>query len=105
MITTDHIGADPALGIGAGQTRRSTPVDLAREVLDLAHEDEIVTVCSVPDNKAAALASAVQSLTAEVDAYREETTRLREQVTRIKALAERSTKDDFALAGPAKGAA
>ena len=35
------------------------PVALAREVLDLAHEDETVTVCSVPDNKAAALARAV----------------------------------------------
>ena len=35
------------------------PVTLAREVLDLTHEDETVTVCSVPDNKAAALARAV----------------------------------------------
>lgn len=35
------------------------PVALAREVLDLTHEDETVTVCSVPDNKAAALARAV----------------------------------------------
>ena len=32
---------------------------LAREVLDLTHEDETVTVCSVPDNKVAALAHAV----------------------------------------------
>ena len=32
---------------------------LAREVLDLTHEDETVTVCSVPDNKVAALARAV----------------------------------------------
>ena len=35
------------------------PVTIAREVLDLTHEDETVTVCSVPDNKAAALARAV----------------------------------------------
>ena len=34
-------------------------VTVAREVLDLTHEDETVTVCSVPDNKAAALARAV----------------------------------------------
>ena len=37
----------------------SDPVTVAREVLDLAHEDEIVTVCSVPDNKVATLARAV----------------------------------------------
>ena len=35
------------------------PLTLAREVLETAHEDETVTVCSVPDNKAAALARAV----------------------------------------------
>ena len=35
------------------------PTALAREVLDLTHEDETVTVCSVPDNKAADLARAV----------------------------------------------
>ena len=35
------------------------PLTIAREVLDLAHEDETVTVCSVPDNKLAALARAV----------------------------------------------
>ena len=35
------------------------PVTLAREVLETAHEDETVTVCSVPDNKTAALARAV----------------------------------------------
>ena len=35
------------------------PLTLAREVLDLTHEDETVTVCSVPDNKVAALARAV----------------------------------------------
>ena len=33
--------------------------DLARTILDLTHEDETVTVCSVPDNKVAALARAV----------------------------------------------
>lgn len=35
------------------------PTALAREVLDLAHEDETVTVCTIPDNKAATLARAV----------------------------------------------
>ena len=35
------------------------PVALAREVLDLTHEDDTVTVCSVPDHKVAALARAV----------------------------------------------
>ena len=35
------------------------PLSIAREVLDLAYEDETVTVCSVPDNKVAALARAV----------------------------------------------
>ena len=39
------------------------PVTVAREVLDLTHEDETVTVCSVPDNKVAALARAVIDLT------------------------------------------
>ena len=34
------------------------PLTIAREVLDLTHEDETVTVCSVPDNKVAALARA-----------------------------------------------
>lgn len=52
------------------------PTDLAREVLDLAHEDETVTVCSVPDNKAAALARAVVELTAELDRVREALHRL-----------------------------
>ena len=42
------------------------PTTLAREVLETAHEDETVTVCSVPDNKAAALARAVIDLTATV---------------------------------------
>ena len=40
------------------------PTDLAREVLDLAHEDETVTVCSIPDNKATALARAVIAVAA-----------------------------------------
>lgn len=35
------------------------PVALAREVLALAHEDETVTVCTIPDNTVAALARAV----------------------------------------------
>ena len=35
------------------------PITLAREVLETAHEDETVTVCSVPDNKVATLARAV----------------------------------------------
>ena len=61
---------------------------LAREVLDLTHEDETVTVCSVPDNKVAALARAVIELTAERDAYREENTRYREQRARVEALAD-----------------
>ena len=43
------------------------PVALAREVLDLTHEDETVTVCSVPDNKAAALANTVIDLTTKVE--------------------------------------
>ena len=43
------------------------PLTIAREVLDLTHEDETVTVCSVPDNKAAALANTVIDLTAKVE--------------------------------------
>ena len=35
------------------------PVTLAREVLETAHEDDTITVCTIPDNKAAALARAV----------------------------------------------
>ena len=60
------------------------PVTLAREVLETAHEDETVTVCSVPDNKAAALAHAVIDLTAKVE--------------RVEALADRldaEAADDF----------
>ena len=40
-------------------TAARDPLTIAREVLDLTHEDETVTVCSVPDNKVAALARAV----------------------------------------------
>ena len=47
------------------------PVTLAREVLETAHEDETVTVCSVPDNKTAALARAVIDLTAKVERVEE----------------------------------
>ena len=43
------------------------PLTLAREVLETAHEDETVTVCSVPDNKTAALARAVIDLTTKVE--------------------------------------
>ena len=43
------------------------PLTIAREVLETAHEDETVTVCSVPDNKAAALAHAVIDLTTKVE--------------------------------------
>lgn len=54
------------------------PLTIAREVLELTHEDETVTVCSVPDNKAAALARAVlavaelaDNLDAEADLLRD----------------------------------
>ena len=43
------------------------PLTIAREVLELAHEDETITVCTIPDNKAAALARAVIDLTAKVE--------------------------------------
>lgn len=36
------------------------PLTIAREVLETAHEDETVTVCSVPDNKVAARAFAAE---------------------------------------------
>ena len=65
------------------------PAALAREVLDAAHEDETVTVCTIPDNKSAALARAVIELTAELGAYREENTRHREKIARVEALADR----------------
>ena len=35
------------------------PLTIAREVLETAHEDDTITVCTIPDNKAAALARAV----------------------------------------------
>ena len=35
------------------------PLTLAREVLETAHEDDTITVCTIPDNKTAALARAV----------------------------------------------
>lgn len=47
------------------------PVTLAREVLETAHEDETVTVCSVPDNKTAALARAVIAAANLADQLRE----------------------------------
>ena len=52
------------------------PITIAREVLDLTHEDETVTVCSVPDNKTAALARAVIDLTAKVKRVEELADRL-----------------------------
>ena len=78
------------------------PTALAREVLDAVkvmddapglmyldgptHECE-KAASSILD-AAPDLARAVQSLTAEVDAYREENTRLREQTARMEALAD-----------------
>lgn len=41
------------------------PTTLAREALDLTHEDGTITVCTIPDNKVAALARAVLNLTAD----------------------------------------
>ena len=43
------------------------PITLAREVLNLVHEDETVTVCTIPDNKAAALARAVLAVASLAD--------------------------------------
>ena len=43
------------------------PLTIAREVLETAHEDDTITVCSVPDNKAAALARAVTRVKALAD--------------------------------------
>ena len=43
------------------------PATIAREVLETAHEDETITVCTIPDNKAAALAHAVIDLTTKVE--------------------------------------
>ena len=64
------------------------PTTLAREVLETAHEDETVTVCSVPDNKAAALARAVIDLTARLDAERFAHANTAVKVKRMKALAD-----------------
>ena len=64
------------------------PAALAREVLDAAHEDETITVCTIPDNTAAALARAVIELTARLGAYREENTRHRERIARVEVLAD-----------------
>lgn len=64
------------------------PITLAREVLDLTHEDETVTVCSVPDNKVAALARAVIDLTARLDAERFAHANTAVKVKRVEALAE-----------------
>ena len=45
--------------------------DLAREVLDMAHDDDTVTVCTIPDNKAGALARAVCRTVPALDAVLE----------------------------------
>lgn len=47
------------------------PITLAREVLDAVHEDETITVCTIPDNKAAALARAVLAAEALAGQLRE----------------------------------
>ena len=64
---------------------------LAREVLDLTHEDETVTVCSVPDNKVAALARAV--------------TRVEELAEELRGVARESYQVDMDDAGDAYQAA
>ena len=43
------------------------PLTIAREVLETAHEDDTITVCTIPDNKTAALARAVIDLTTKVE--------------------------------------
>lgn len=48
------------------------PITLAREVLDLTHEDETVTVCTIPDNKVAALARTVVAVAALADRFEAE---------------------------------
>ena len=45
------------------------PTALAREVLETAHEDDTITVCTIPDNKAAALARAVIRLEELADEF------------------------------------
>ena len=65
------------------------PTALARKVLDAAHEDETVTVCTIPDNKAAALARAVIELTARLDAERFAHANAAMRIKCVKALAEK----------------
>ena len=64
------------------------PIALAREVLDAAHEDETVTVCTIPDNKVAALARAVIELTARLDAERFAHANAAMRIKCVKALAD-----------------
>ena len=74
------------------------PLTIAREVLETAHEDETVTVCSVPDNKVAALARAVIDLTAKLDAERFAHANTAVKVKGVEALADRlsaEAADDF----------
>ena len=52
------------------------PLTIAREVLETAHEDDTITVCSVPDNKTAALARAVIDQADALDRVREALRRL-----------------------------
>ena len=49
------------------------PAALAREVLDAAHEDETVTVCTIPDNKTAALARTVLAIESALDGLERDT--------------------------------
>ena len=65
------------------------PTALAREVLDAAHEDETVTVCTIPDNTAAALARAVIELTARLDAERFAHANAAMRIKCVEALADR----------------
>ena len=64
------------------------PTALAREVLDAVHEDETITVCTIPDNKVAALARAVNELTAELDAERFAHANAAMRIKCVKALAD-----------------
>ena len=70
------------------------PTTIAREVLDLAHEDETVTVCSIPDNKAATLARAVIELTAKVERVEALADRLEASASELEA----DGADDYAEA-------
>ena len=47
------------------------PLTIAREVLETAHEDDTITVCTIPDNKAAALAHTVRRTVPALDAVLE----------------------------------